>query len=145
MIWGIVLENVERTNQPRTGPTTHPLRATIHRAPLVGSLRNAKSRDGSHISVSVFGRYPPTDDVMFFVRCNDRRRRLDDMPPLFFFLSSTNASYPPSSAPAPSRLSTLPDGLVAWSSLLLLRSEEHTAELQSHVNLVRRLLLEKKK
>src|SRR5690242_20848418 len=30
-------------------------------------------------------------------------------------------------------------------ALLLLRSEEHTSELQSHVNLVCRLLLEKKK
>jgi hypothetical protein len=99
---------------------THPLKATIHRAPLVGSLRNAKSLEGSHISVRVFGRYPPTDDVIFFVKCNDRRRRFDDTPPLFFFLSSTKASYPLSSAPAPSRLSTLPEGLVACSSLLLL-------------------------
>src|SRR5438477_885882 len=30
-------------------------------------------------------------------------------------------------------------------SIILLRSEEHTSELQSHVNLVCRLLLEKKK
>src|SRR5690242_21538204 len=36
-------------------------------------------------------------------------------------------------------------GLGAWSSLLQQRSEEHTSELQSHVNLVCRLLLEKKK
>src|SRR5207237_7854098 len=33
---------------------------------------------------------------------------------------------------------------VAWGSLTL-RSEEHTSELQSHLNLVCRLLLEKKK
>src|SRR5690242_21583638 len=32
-----------------------------------------------------------------------------------------------------------------FSSVLPLRSEEHTSELQSHVNLVCRLLLEKKK
>src|SRR5260370_40075837 len=31
------------------------------------------------------------------------------------------------------------------NGLLLLRSEEHTSELQSHLNLVCRLLLEKKK
>jgi len=74
MIWGIV-----------------PLRAMIQRAPLVGSLRNAKCRNGSNISVSVFGRYPPTDDVMSFVRFSDRRRRLDETP-AFFFLSSINAS-----------------------------------------------------
>lgn len=34
----------------------YPLRAAMHRAPLVGNLRKAKSREGSHISVSVFGR-----------------------------------------------------------------------------------------
>src|SRR5438477_6006611 len=33
----------------------------------------------------------------------------------------------------------------ALAALLLSRSEEHTSELQSHVNLVCRLLLEKKK
>src|SRR5690242_6875678 len=32
-----------------------------------------------------------------------------------------------------------------WSPLITRRSEEHTSELQSHVNLVCRLLLEKKK
>src|SRR5438477_7912749 len=32
-----------------------------------------------------------------------------------------------------------------WSAGALVRSEEHTSELQSHVNLVCRLLLEKKK
>src|SRR6266571_1807456 len=32
-----------------------------------------------------------------------------------------------------------------WLILAILRSEEHTSELQSHVNLVCRLLLEKKK
>ena len=38
------------------GGGTHPLSATMQRAPLVGSFRNAKSRAGSQISVSVFGR-----------------------------------------------------------------------------------------
>jgi hypothetical protein len=56
---------------------THPLSATMHRVPLVGSRRKAKSRDGSQTSVSAVGRYPPTEDVMFFVRCNDRRRKLE--------------------------------------------------------------------
>src|SRR5260370_15096707 len=32
-----------------------------------------------------------------------------------------------------------------WSSAFAIRSEEHTSELQSHLNLVCRLLLEKKK
>src|SRR5690242_21251300 len=36
-------------------------------------------------------------------------------------------------------------GLAAEAPLRELRSEEHTSELQSHVNLVCRLLLEKKK
>src|SRR4051812_49707630 len=42
------------------------------------------------------------------------------------------------------RGSTLPFVLVCWL-VAALRSEEHTSELQSHVNLVCRLLLEKKK
>src|SRR5690242_20840612 len=36
-------------------------------------------------------------------------------------------------------------GLMAGPPRLYIRSEEHTSELQSHVNLVCRLLLEKKK
>src|SRR5690242_4514015 len=36
-------------------------------------------------------------------------------------------------------------GLGSGKDLMLYRSEEHTSELQSHVNLVCRLLLEKKK
>src|SRR5260370_11170122 len=35
--------------------------------------------------------------------------------------------------------------VMAWSALEARRSEEHTSELQSHLNLVCRLLLEKKK
>lgn len=79
MTWGIVLQN----SQKRPGcdseghAVTYPLRATTHRAPLVGSRRNAKSRDGSHISVSVFGRYPPMECVRLFVTCIDLRRRLE--------------------------------------------------------------------
>src|SRR5260370_40169214 len=37
------------------------------------------------------------------------------------------------------------EALVTCSICLILRSEEHTSELQSHLNLVCRLLLEKKK
>src|SRR5690242_21617845 len=33
----------------------------------------------------------------------------------------------------------------SWAVIFIARSEEHTSELQSHVNLVCRLLLEKKK
>src|SRR5690242_21079261 len=43
--------------------------------------------------------------------------------------------------PAPPRLCTCARTTAHWD----LRSEEHTSELQSHVNLVCRLLLEKKK
>ena len=56
---------------------THPLSATIQRAPLVGSLKNAKSREGSQTSVRALGRYPPTDEVIFFVRWSDLRLKLD--------------------------------------------------------------------
>src|SRR4051812_49925605 len=43
-------------------------------------------------------------------------------------------------------LASLPDhGMGDWLSVVWQRSEEHTSELQSHVNLVCRLLLEKKK
>src|SRR5260370_29890716 len=37
------------------------------------------------------------------------------------------------------------NGLPKWGNALMIRSEEHTSELQSHLNLVCRLLLEKKK
>src|SRR5260370_21732682 len=37
------------------------------------------------------------------------------------------------------------EALVRFTSLETMRSEEHTSELQSHLNLVCRLLLEKKK
>lgn len=56
---------------------SYPLRATMHLAPLVGSLRKAKSRDGSHISVRVFGRYPPTECVRLLPICMDLRLRLE--------------------------------------------------------------------
>src|SRR5690242_21234676 len=39
----------------------------------------------------------------------------------------------------------LPEDAPGYLTTVLLRSEEHTSELQSHVNLVCRLLLEKKK
>ena len=55
----------------------YPLIATMHFAPLVGNLRWAKSREGSHISVNVLGKYPPTDEVRVLVRFNDRLRTLD--------------------------------------------------------------------
>ena len=56
---------------------THPLNATMHRVPDVGSFRCAKSRDGSHISVSVFGKYPPMLPAMPLVIPRDLRRRED--------------------------------------------------------------------
>src|SRR5260370_9888500 len=45
-------------------------------------------------------------------------------------------------APLPGRLN---ESLTACLTMCKLRSEEHTSELQSHLNLVCRLLLEKKK
>src|SRR5260370_17776871 len=50
------------------------------------------------------------------------------------------------SRPGPSRLRTCAQALYPTSSLSssVSRSEEHTSELQSHLNLVCRLLLEKK-
>jgi len=94
---------------------SHPERATIVLAPLTGKRRNAKSRLGSHISVRVLGRYPPTECVNVFVICIDFRFKLDldtlqfrkankfsqrtyPTPPLFFF--SIKASYPTSKPPA---------------------------------------------
>src|SRR5690242_21526998 len=46
---------------------------------------------------------------------------------------------------APARIAVLPVGYADGLNRALSRSEEHTSELQSHVNLVCRLLLEKKK
>jgi hypothetical protein len=55
----------------------YPEKATILLVPLVGNRRKAKSRDGSHISVSEFGRYPPTECVRVLVNCRDLRLKLD--------------------------------------------------------------------
>jgi hypothetical protein len=66
-----------RESKKEARSDTYPLNATTHRAPLVGSLRKAKSREGSHISVSVFGRYPPIEYVRLFVICIDLLRRID--------------------------------------------------------------------
>src|SRR5438093_3509934 len=46
---------------------------------------------------------------------------------------------------APGTGTPVPGGLTAQEALALVRSEEHTSELQSLTNLVCRLLLEKKK
>src|SRR5690242_20914758 len=61
-----------------------------------------------------------------------------------------DSRYPPNPAAASKRfvelIQTTPALILgAMSSARLMRSEEHTSELQSHVNLVCRLLLEKKK
>ena len=78
MTWGIVLiKNGVLITIGLHNSQTHPLIATTHRAPLTGSFKKAKSRDGSHISVRLFGRYPPTDDVIFFVSFMECRRKLD--------------------------------------------------------------------
>src|SRR4051812_49876642 len=45
----------------------------------------------------------------------------------------------------PGKRSTCAKPFPSWKRAHVLRSEEHTSELQSHVNLVCRLLLEKKK
>src|SRR5260370_24881866 len=47
--------------------------------------------------------------------------------------------------PKPVKLSVMLNGLPEFQMRTVLRSEEHTSELQSHLNLVCRLLLEKKK
>src|SRR5260370_26542228 len=57
---------------------------------------------------------------------------------LFPYTTLFRSAWKCSTSPAPSR--------AAWpASRQPLRSEEHTSELQSHLNLVCRLLLEKKK
>lgn len=56
---------------------THPLKATMQRLPDVGNFRNAKSLEGSHISVSVLGRYPPMLPAIPLVRPSDLRLRED--------------------------------------------------------------------
>ena len=55
----------------------YPEKATMLLVPLVGNRKKAKSRDGSHISVSEFGRYPPTECVSVLVSCSDLRLKLD--------------------------------------------------------------------
>src|SRR5947207_15167984 len=48
-------------------------------------------------------------------------------------------------APRSTRIAPFPSGSVRKGAILVDRSEEHTSELQSHSDLVCRLLLEKKK
>src|SRR5260221_1634981 len=61
-----------------------------------------------------------------------------------FAITSLRAS-PSSKAPAPLSEFQIRQGLLKEELALLKRSEEHTSELQSHSDLVCRLLLEKKK
>jgi hypothetical protein len=77
MIWVIVLKKnyLASQNTEQRQLEMHTLSTTIYRAPIVGNLRNAKSRESSHISVSMFRR---------FSNC---RCRLYDTPPLFFLSS----------------------------------------------------------
>src|SRR5690242_20843080 len=78
-------------------------------------------------------------------RCHsDRLRRYPPgkrMPPVSAYGSPVSAGPP---AELPAACNEMPDRheFGSWPAL---RSEEHTSELQSHVNLVCRLLLEKKK
>src|SRR5207237_7035277 len=58
----------------------------------------------------------------------------------FWNLTSRTTYLTPSS-----RLLTIPCSISKEKASSCLRSEEHTSELQSHLNLVCRLLLEKKK
>src|SRR5882762_11704820 len=70
---------------------------------------------------------------------------------LFFFFNDTATTeiYTLSlhdALPISPRASKKPGGSFSWKSTTrTARSEEHTSELQSHLNLVCRLLLEKKK
>src|SRR5262249_61389926 len=68
---------------------------------------------------------------------------LHDALPIFSFAARLNQLPCSMKAKAGSRTSLLSSCLWVWTHLL--RSEEHTSELQSLTNLVCRLLLEKKK
>src|SRR5690242_20977449 len=62
-----------------------------------------------------------------------------------FFLTAARASIPNVTPGNPDDTVTFSDMRRLMIGLVAFRSEEHTSELQSHVNLVCRLLLEKKK
>src|SRR5260370_8322357 len=61
------------------------------------------------------------------------------------YVTATSYLLATAAAPPGPGLSSLLYPLIAFAAILLIRSEEHTSELQSHLNLVCRLLLEKKK
>ena len=63
-------------HEKKVKPDLYPEKATILLVPLVGNRKKAKSREGSHISVSEFGRYPPTECVRVLVSCSDLRLKL---------------------------------------------------------------------
>src|SRR5260370_5501987 len=78
-----------------------------------------------------------TPSVRSTANCTTRRRaEVADCTTLPSTASSAHSAAPPSSNPIMPALR---------GSTANLRSEEHTSELQSHLNLVCRLLLEKKK
>lgn len=74
--YGIVLKS-HLTKKFQSITRIYPEKATILLVPLVGNRKKAKSRDGSHISVSEFGRYTPIECVRVLVSCSDLRLKLD--------------------------------------------------------------------
>src|SRR5260370_9394186 len=67
-------------------------------------------------------------------------------PPRSTLFPYTPLSGPPLATPTPTAMKIgIADGVEHDVGALAIRSEEHTSELQSHLNLVCRLLLEKKK
>src|SRR6266480_7379342 len=88
---------------------------------------------------------PPSRSISFFFLMIRRPPRSTLFPYTTLFRSTTRRSSR-GAAPA-GRRSALPCARRAGSAPAAAgrRSEEHTSELQSHVNLVCRLLLEKKK
>ena len=61
----------KRKEKKKREKRTYPESATTLLTPLVGSRKNAKSLEGSHISVIVLGRYPPIECVNDLVICSD--------------------------------------------------------------------------
>src|SRR5438477_13123842 len=85
-------------------------------------------------AVHVADRSPPTSTVFFFSRCRDH-------PDLHSFPTRRSSDL----RPRRRRTARAVRGGRTGTCRCVPRSEEHTSELQSHVNLVCRLLLEKKK
>src|SRR3954463_8661370 len=124
---------LEKKTMPRRGPTSRP--QPLHHPPLHRLPTAPVVPLPPPIPHPTASRQPSRTSLALFFLMIRRPPRSTLFPYTTLFRSSTRLNS--------SHTIIMPSS--AWSSDVCSRSEEHTSELQSHDNLVCRLLLEKKK